>query len=71
MKVWSFRDDEDKSGTTVTVKEDFFIYQPPRSIWGYGNSPVTGLYGATWLEVTYAEGLSHGDGPIETPTVID
>jgi len=71
MKVWSFRDDEDESGTTVTVKEDFFIYQPPRSIWGYGNSPVTGLYGATWLEVTYAEGLSHGDGPIETPTVID
>ena len=70
MKVWQF-EDEDDEGTAVTVKEDFFIYQPPRSIWDYGEGPVTGVYGATWLEVTYAKGLSHGGGPIEKPTVLE
>ena len=70
MKVWQFQDDDDV-GAPVAVKEDFFIYQPPRSIWGYGEGPVTGVYGATWLEVIYAKGLSHGGGPIEQPTVID
>lgn len=71
MKVWQFEDDDDKAGTPVDVKGDYFIYQPPRTIWGYGEGPVTGVYGATWLEVTYARGLSHGGGRIEEPKVID
>lgn len=69
MKVWVF-DGPDDDGTAVDVKEDFFIYQPPRSIWGYGDGPVS-EDGAYWLEVTYSRGLSHGGGPIEEPTAID
>lgn len=68
MKVWQF-DSPDDDGAAVEVKEDFFIYQPPRSIWGYGDGPVTEK-GAQWLEVTYAKGLSHGGGPIEEPKVL-
>ena len=68
MKVWLF-DGPGNAGRSVDVKEDFFIYQPPRSIWGYGKGPVT-EHGAYWLEVTYARGLSHGGGPIETPIAV-
>jgi hypothetical protein len=67
MKVWMFQR-PGQPGEVVTVSEDFFVYQPPRSIWGYGDGPVTEL-GAIWLEVTYARGLSHGGGPIEEPKV--
>ena len=70
MKVWQFKD-EDDDGTPVDVKADYFFYQPPRTIWGYGNGPVTGVYGATWLEVTYARGLSHGGGRIEEPKELE
>ncbi len=68
MRVWSF-DDPDSAGEAKTVTEDFFIYQPAGSIWGYGNGPVSD-HGAVWLEVTYAKGLAHGGGPIEDPIKI-
>ena len=63
MKVWQFKGPDD-AGSAVKVGEDYFIYQPPRAIWGYGDGPVTDK-GAIFLEVTYAKGLKHGDGPIE------
>ncbi|MEE8307925.1 MAG: hypothetical protein V3R81_11715 [Gammaproteobacteria bacterium] len=66
MKVWSF-DGPNSAGEAAEVKEDFFIYQPPRSIWGYGSGPVT-EEGAVWLEVTYANGLAVGGGPLEEPS---
>ncbi|MFO7305424.1 MAG: hypothetical protein C0P74_007900 [Gammaproteobacteria bacterium] len=66
MNVWVFKDPSDP-GTPYQVKEDYFIYQPPRAIWGYGDGPVTDR-GAIFLEVTYARGLKHdGGGPIEKP----
>lgn len=69
MKVWSF-DSPDSEGTVTTVGEDFFIYQPPGSIWGYGEGSVTEL-GAVWLEVTYGKGLAVGGGPIEEPITLE
>lgn len=65
MKVWQFNGPND-AGKAYKVGEDYFIYQPPRSIWGYGDGPVTDM-GAIWLEVTYNKGLKHtaGAGPIE------
>ena len=69
MKVWVF-DGPDDAGTAVDVEEDYFIYQPPRSIWGYGDGPVS-KEGAFWLEVTYARGLTRGGGSIEEPTALE
>jgi hypothetical protein len=66
MNVWTFKDAKD-AGKAYQVKEDHFIYQPPRAIWGYGDGPITGNRGAIFLEVTYAKGLKHGGGPIEKP----
>lgn len=63
MNVWRFKDPNDP-GTPFRVSEDYFIYQPPGAIWGFGEGPVTER-GAIWLEVTYADGLRHGDRPIE------
>ena len=54
------------SNASINAKENTFIYQPPRSLWGYGAGEVT-REGAVWLEVTYAKGLSVGGGPIEEP----
>jgi len=67
MKVWSFNGPAD-DGKAVRVDEDTFIYQPPRSIWGYGPGSVSDK-GAIWLEMTFAKGLSHGGGPIEKPKI--
>ncbi len=67
MNVWTF-DGPDDPGKPVQVAEDYFIYQPPRSIWGYGSGPVT-EQGAVWLEVTYSKGLEVGGGPLETASV--
>ena len=65
MAVWSFRSPQD-SGHPYIARERTFVYQPPRSLWGYGPGEVT-KDGAVWLEVTYAKGLTIGGGPIETP----
>jgi len=69
MVVWSFNDPQG-AGQAFHAKENSFIYQPPRSLWGYGEGEVT-KEGAVWLEVTYARGLKVGGGPIETPRVAD
>ncbi len=68
MLVWQF-DGPAAAGTPVTVSENFYIHQSPKSIWGYGDGPVT-KQGAVWLEVTYARGLEHGGGPIENAITI-
>jgi len=67
MKVWSFNRPAD-AGKAVRVQEDTFIYQPPRTIWGYGPGSVSEK-GAIWLEMTWAKGLTHGGGPIEEPKI--
>ncbi len=65
MTVWAFKGPED-TGQPYAAHEHTFIYQPPRSLWGYGPGEVT-KDGAVWLEVTYAKGLMYGGGPIESP----
>jgi hypothetical protein len=65
MKVWMFEDPK-VAGKAVNATENTFIYQPPRSVWGYGPGVVSNG-GAVWLEVTYAKGLSVGGGPIGEP----
>ncbi len=69
LKVWLFENDRDDNPEVVSLQQDSFIYQPPRSIWGYGSGPVS-ENGAVWLEVTYARGVKHSQGPIEKPTEI-
>ena len=54
----------DDDGQHVTVRKDYFIDQPPKSIWGWPEGPLT-ENGVMWLEVTYAEGTRVGNGPIE------
>ena len=54
------------AGQHVVVNKDYFIDQPPKSIWGWPEGPLT-ENGAMWLEVTYAEGTRVGNGPIEAP----
>lgn len=68
MKVWQFKNPTD-SGEPVKVTPGYFIYQPPRTIWGYGPESAS-QRGAIWLEVTYAEGFRHGGGLIENPKVL-
>lgn len=53
----------------VSMGEDFFIYQPARSVWGCGPGPVSEI-GATWPEVSCAHGVEHGNGPVEDPVRI-
>ena len=70
LKVWLFDSADDDSPEAVNIKQDSFIYQPARSIWGYGAGSVSEL-GAIWLEVTYARGVSHSrGGPIEEPKMV-
>jgi hypothetical protein len=69
MKVWMFNGPND-GGKAVSAKENTFIYQPPRSLWGYGPGEVS-KEGAVWLEVTYAKGLSIGGGPLEEPVAAE
>jgi hypothetical protein len=69
LTVWSFKSPQDP-GQGFNARENTFIYQPPRSLWGYGQGEVT-KEGAVWLEVTYARGLSVGSGPIEEPVAAE
>jgi len=46
---------------------DFFVYQPPYSLFGFSDEPAT-TGGAIWLEVVYARGLAVGGGRIEIPS---
>ena len=62
-------DGPDDAGQSIVVKKDYFIDQPPMSIWGWQEGPLTET-GAMWLEVTYAEGTRVGGGPIEQPSLL-
>jgi len=68
LTVWTY-DNPNSSGVRVEAKKDFFIDQPPMSIWGWGTGPVS-KSGCMWLEVTYAAGTIIGGGSIEEPTVL-
>ena len=59
----------DDAGRKITLGKDFFIDQPPGSIWQWGAGPVTES-GCQWLEVTYAEGTRTGNGPIEEMKIL-
>ena len=59
----------DDAEQSIVVKQDYFIDQPPMSIWGWQEGPLTES-GAMWLEVTYAEGTKVGGGPIEQPSLL-
>ena len=65
LKVGTFDDPAD--GGEKVVEKDYFVDQPPMSIWGWPEGPLTET-GAMWLEVTYAEGTRVGRGPIEQPS---
>jgi len=54
----------DDPGKIVVATQDFFINQPPKSIWAWGEGPLTDS-GVMWLDVTYAEGTKSGGGLIE------
>ena len=54
----------DSAPKTTTVKKDFFINRPPKSLWTWGEGKLSNR-GAMWLEVTYAKGARVGNGPIE------
>ena len=69
LRVWQY-DDAEAEGKAVKLRQDSYVHQPPRSIWGYGDGSVSDE-GAVWLEVTYARGLAVGGGPIEPPIAID
>ena len=68
LLVWQF-DDPVAEGASVRVSGDSYVYQSPRSIWGYGTGPVS-EQGAVWLEVAYGRGLKVGGGPIQESIVI-
>ena len=59
----------DDEGKSITISKDFFVEQPPMSIWTWGEGPLT-KNGFMWLEVTYAKGTRVGFGPIETPKTL-
>lgn len=63
MQILQFDGPKDK-GSKVNISKDYFVHQPPYSIWSYANGSVT-REGAVWLEVIYAKGVAVGDGPIE------
>ena len=54
----------DDPGKIVVATQDFFINQPPKSIWAWGEGSLTDS-GVMWLDVTYAEGTKSGGGLIE------
>ncbi len=68
LKVWTSEGPED-AGETIVLNKDYFVDQPPMSIWGWQDGPLSER-GAMWLEVTYAEGARVGRGPIEQATVL-
>lgn len=55
------------AGEPARLTRDFFVWQAPHSLFGFGAGPATEA-GAVWLEVIYAQGLAVGGGAIEAPT---
>ena len=68
MKILNTTDPDDV-GHIAVVTQDFFINQPPNSIWGWGEGALTDS-GVMWLDVTYAEGTKSGGGLIEDRNVL-
>jgi hypothetical protein len=62
-------DDAGTAGELVTAGADWFVHQPPRAVLSHGTGAAT-EGGAIWLEVTYAEGITAGGGPIEAPKTL-
>lgn len=58
-------DDAGSASALLSASSDWFIHQPPRALFSHGQGPVS-EGGAIWLEVTYADGITVGGGPIET-----
>jgi glyoxylate utilization-related uncharacterized protein len=56
--------DPNSEGKAKRLEKADFIYQSPRSLWAFSGGPAT-ENGAVWLEITYANGLSRSEGPIE------
>lgn len=63
-------DADGNAGETYRLEVSDFVHQPPRSLWAFGEGPVTES-GAVWLEITYAKGLTRGGGPIERRKVAE
>jgi hypothetical protein len=63
-------DDDNNRINTTQAKKDFFISQPPMSIWNWGDKELT-EFGVTWLEVQYGKGTIIGSGPINSSSVIE
>ena len=68
LKVWTSKGPEG-SGETMILQKDYFVDQPPMSIWGWPAGSLSER-GAMWLEVTYAEGTRVGRGPIEEVSLL-
>jgi hypothetical protein len=68
MNVWEY-DSPNGAGKKITTTKDFSIDQPPMSIWGTGDGPIT-ENGCMWLEVVYAKGTKVGGGPIEDASMV-
>lgn len=66
----SASNDPDDDGQSVTVFKDYFVDQPPMSLWGWDEGSLS-RKGSMWLEVTYAdETTQRGVGPIEDAKII-
>lgn len=65
LKIQNF-DADGEAADLVDTDSDWFIHQAPRALLSHGTGPAT-ENGAIWLEVTYAEGITVGGGPIEEP----
>lgn len=59
-----------ESASITKAREDFFISQPPRSIWSWGKGAFT-EDGVMWLEIQYGKGTIIGQEPIELPVIIN
>ena len=55
------RDKPGAAGKPARLTRDFFVWQAPHSLFGFGAGPATEA-GAVWLEVIYAQGLAVGGG---------
>ena len=69
MKIQSFNSLGENPSVTI-ASEDFFIRQAPFSIWSWGEDELT-QQGVTWLEIQYGKGTVIGQGPIQSPVIIE
>ena len=69
MNIQSFNGPEEKPSVTI-ASEDFFISQAPYSIWSWGEGELT-QQGVMWLEIQYGKGTVIGQGPIQSPVIIE